>query len=953
MKVSRLILSAICCLLLGICFVGAATAQDAGSLIATELRTEYRVDPLGVDNPEPMLGWQLQRVRASERGQRQTAYQILAATSPELVYPGKADLWDTGKVPSDETIQVKYAGSPLVSGQRVYWSVRVWDNQDRPSPFSDVAWWEMGKLGADAWEAQWISDSRPQPQTREEQFDVNPAPLFRKAFEVSGKKIKRARVYVSGLGYYELYLNGDRVGDHVLDPGWTNYDKRVYYAVYDVTGQIASGENAVGVMLGNGWYNPLPLNMFRLNLRETLPIGVPKVLLQLEIEYDDGTTQRVVTDESWRAFDGPVLKNNIYIGEVYDARKEVPGWNEPGFDDSGWRNVLTAEAPQGELIAQDLPPIKVVRSFQAVSVTEREPGVWVFDMGQNFAGWVTLKVQGKAGDRVTMRYGEILHEDGRVNSLTSTTAQIKDWASLEARDWETLYANKHWTDGPYSPKTAWQADQYILKGEGVETYTPRFTWHGFRYVEVTGFPGRPTLESLTGHALRSSVDYAGAFTCSNDLLNRVQEITMRAQESNMFSVQSDCPHRERFGYGGDIVAASEMAMFNLDMARFYVKTVRDFADAVRPNGGFTEIAPHIGLDIEGLGGGSGPVGWGTAHPMLVWQLYQYYGNRSLLEEQYELVRRWVDLIASRAEGFILDNGISDHESLAPKNKALTGTAFFYYNVDLFTRMARVLGREDDVRKYEQLAQQIKDAFNRRFLDRETGRYDTGTQASQAFALYMGLVPEGMEQKVLDLLVDSIMVHNNGHLSTGIFGTKYMFDVLTKFGRADVAYRVASQRDFPGYGYMIDNGATTLWESWSYQPYVPSHNHPMFGSVSEWFYKGLAGIQPAPDAMGFDKIVIRPNVVGDLQTVSAKYQSVRGLIESEWKLDGNRLILEIEIPAGTETVVYVPSANPEDIKESGVVASEAPGVNFVSVDKGASVYSVGSGKYRFVIENFAR
>src|SRR5690606_25138949 len=268
---------------------------------------------------------------------------------------------------------------------------------------------------------------------------------------------------------------------------------------------------------------------------------------------------------------------------------------------------------------------------------------------------------------------------------------------------------------------------------------------------------------------------------------------------------------------------------------------------------------------------------------------------SLLEEQYELVRRWVDLIASRAEGFILDNGISDHESLAPKNKALTGTAFFYYNVDLFTRMARVLGREDDVRKYEQLAQQIKDAFNRRFLDRETGRYDTGTQASQAFALYMGLVPEGMEQKVLDLLVDSNMVHNNGHLSTGIFGTKYMFDVLTKFGRADVAYRVASQRDFPGYGYMIDNGATTLWESWSYQPYVPSHNHPMFGSVSEWFYKGLAGIQPAPDAMGFDKIVIRPNVVGDLQTVSAKYQSVRGLIESEWKLDGNRLILEIEIP----------------------------------------------------------
>jgi alpha-L-rhamnosidase len=413
----------------------------------------------------------------------------------------------------------------------------------------------------------------------------------------------------------------------------------------------------------------------------------------------------------------------------------------------------------------------------------------------------------------------------------------------------------------------------------------------------------------------------------------------------MFSVQSDCPHREKLGYGGDIVAASEMALLNLDMARFYAKTVRDFADAQRPNGGFTETAPYVGIGDGGFGDGSGPVGWGLAHPLLLRQLYQYYGDRRLVEEQYDAARRWVELVRSRAEDHTIGFGIGDHESIAKKPTALTGTALYYYNAHLMAQMAEILGRREDATEYGALAETIRFAFNARFLDPKTGRYDAGTQACQAFALYLGLVPDEHREAALARLVEDIEAHD-GHLTTGIFGTKYMLDVLTEHGRADVAYRVATQRTHPGWGYMIESGATTLWEAWQADDRVLSHNHPMFGSVSEWLYKALAGIEPDPDAVGFDRVTIRPNVAGDLMWARATYRSIRGPITSSWRVEGDTFSLDVALPPGVIATVYVPTSDASAVTESGLSAEDAEGVELVGEPDGMAAYEVGSGEYQF-------
>lgn len=944
------------CAVLLVSVLGASTVpahSEAGaSLIPSRLRTEYRSNPLGIDSPEPRLSWVLEPADQGLRSLAQTAYRIRVASRPELLQGDASDLWDSGKVVSSATLHVAYRGRPLVSGERAYWNVEVWDQDGVSSGPSEAAWWEMGLFREEDWAAAWIKGARPTPESEEAWYGENPAPLLRKEFELEQKAVERARVYVTGLGYYELRLNGERVGDHVLDPGWTDYDERVLYAVYDVTRHVRPGANALGLELGNGWYNPLPLKIFgRWQLRETLATGDPKAILRLVVEYTDGSSRSVVTDASWKTADGPVVKNNIYLGEVYDARDEQPGWDLPGFDDASWRPVREATPPRGALRAQDAPPIKIMRSIDPVALWEQSPGVYLFDMGENFAGWVTLRVQGAPGDRVVLRFGERLHETGELDVLTSAMTQIKNWDAVRRRDWKAVLAGPFWNQGPFRPETAWQGDTYILKGEGVESYTPRFTWHGFRYVEMRGYPGAPSLESLRGHVLYSSVDDAGVFASSNELLNRIQEITMRAMRSNLFSVESDCPHRERFGYGGDIVAASEMGLFNLDMSRFYAKAVADFADAVRPNGGFTEIAPDVGIDSESLGGGSGPVGWGTAHPMLVRQLFQYYGDHRLMETEVDRVRRYVDLLSERAVDFVLDNGISDHESLEPKPRALTGTAFYHYNTRLLAEMARLLGRSDDAARYGALADSIKAAFNRQFLDPATGAYDIGTQAAQAFALYFDLVPDDVRSKALARLVSEVEAHDR-HLNTGIFGTKYLLNVLTRYGRSDLAYAVAAQRSFPGYGFMVENGATTLWEQWA-EPDQASHNHPMFGSVSEWFYKALLGIRPAPDAVGFDRLELRPEAPGDLDWVRGHYDSVRGRIESAWTVEGNRMAYEATVPVGVSARVVLPASRPQDVLEGGVPADQAPGVRLVERTEKTVAYEVGSGRYRFVVTDFKR
>jgi alpha-L-rhamnosidase len=904
----------------------------AAGLKADGLECEYQGNPLGIDIPQPRLSWVLE---SPERGQRQTAYQVLAATTPALLADGKADLWDSGKVSSSESIHVIYGGQPLHAGQRVYWKVRAWDRDDRPSAYSPPASWEMGLLTPADWQAAWITRPRTAPLSEQQMFEDHPAPLLRKQFTID-KKIRRARVYVSGLGYYELHLNGQRVGDHVLDPGWTTCSKRVLYSTYDVTEQLRRGTNTLGAMLGNGWFNPLPLRFWgHINLRDSLTIGEPQLILQLVAEFADGTSQMIVTDETWKAGDSPILRNNIYLGEVYDARQEQPGWDKPGFDDSRWQPAVLATETLGPLQAQSAPPIRITRVLKPVNLTEPRPGVFIFDLGQNFAGWARLRVQGPAGTRVKLRQGELLYSDGTLNGMTAVCGQIKQGG-----------ANYQY-DGHGAPKTAFQVDEYILKGQGEEVYTPRFTYHGFRYVEVTGFPGKPTLASLEGLRLNSDVPPVGSFTCSNERFNRIQQMVLWTELSNLFSVESDCPHREKFGYGGDIVAAGEMALLNFRMSRFYAKAVQDLVDAVRSNGGFTETAPFVGISDEGLGDKSGPIGWGTAHPFLLWRLYQHYGDRRLLEQNYAAAKHWLALLQSRAADGILDNGISDHESLVPKPRALTGTGFYYWNAKLLANIARALGKEADAKEADDLAESIKTAFNRKFLQPGTGRYDAATQACQAFALYLGLVPPEEQARALSVLVQDIENAHAGHLTTGIFGTKFMLQALTDAGRSDVAFGIVNQSTFPGWGYMLEKGATTLWEHWEFSDNTFSHNHPMFGSVSEWFYHALAGINPAPDAVAFDKLVIRPQPVGDLQWVKASYDSVRGRIASEWRRDAGKFNLRVRVPVGVTAEVVLPSGEGTPITESGEPVERASGVQRLTRQSGSAVVALGSGSYDFL------
>jgi len=916
-------------------------AAYGADLTAAHLTCEYRENPLGVNTAKPQLGWMLESKR---RGEVQTAYEIFASSSESKLRRGEADLWDSGKIGSRESLNIEYAGRPLVSGERVWWAVRVWDAHGNASPMSSTASFETGLLSPSDWQAQWIQRKPEVIESKQDLFNDHPAPLLRKEFSLD-KKVVRARAYVSGLGYYELRLNGQRVGDRVLDPGWTSYAKRVLYSSYDVTAQVKRGHNALGIMLGNGWFNPLPLGMWgHLRPGDVLTTGEPRAIMELVVEFADGTKQVVGTDDSWRTADGPVLRNSVYLGEVYDARREQTGWDESGFDDSRWGHAELAHSPAlGPLISEDQPPIRITRTLKAVAVTEPKPGVFIFDFGQNFAGWTQLKVKGPAGTRVRLRSGELLYPDGTLNGMTSVAGQIKRGGK------------NYRYDGNGEPATAFQLDEYVLKGRGTEVFTPHFTFHGFRYVEVTGFPGKPTVDSLAGLRLNADVQPAGSFECSNERLNKIQQAVLWTELSNLFSVQSDCPHREKFGYGGDIVASGEMAMLNFDMATFYTKVAKDFLDAVRPNGGFTETAPYVGIADQNLGDsgatadlgpGTGPVDWGVAEPWLLAKLYQYYGNRQLVADQYEVTRRWIELLRSKAQGDLLDNGISDHESLAPKPRALTGSAFYYLNLKLFARLAAILGKMDDAAEAEARANQIAAAFNHRFLDEATGRYDIASQACQAIPLQFGLVPPAERGRALEVLTADIVAHDK-HLTTGIFGTKYMLNALTDSGKGELAYDIVNQKTFPGWGYMLENGATTLWEHWEGSDNTYSHNHPMFGSVSEWFYKALGGIQVAPDAVGFDKIIIRPQPAGDLTWVKCSYHSVRGKIESSWERKNGELRMHVTIPPNTTAIVYVPAKTVETVTEGGKPAKSAMGLTFLRMAENTAVFAAGSGHYEFV------
>ncbi len=911
------------------------TALPGGAdMLPLDLRCDGIAQPLAA-SAAPRLSW---RVQATERGAAQTAWQILVASRAEILAKNQGDLWDSGKTAVTRLPQVKYAGKPLAPGGRYYWKVRSWGRAAKPSAWSQDALMEIAPQAAADWHgARWIGDGRGIPAKAEDFYQNDPAPLLRREFEVS-KPIARARLHVAGLGYALPSINGARLAEPVLDPPWTAFDQRILFRTHDVTGQVTQGANCLGLALGNGWYNLLPLRMWGHRIfRESLASGRPRVIALLEIEHPDGSRSHVTTGDGWTTAEGPSLRHSIFRGELRDARLALPGWDRPGFDAAKWRPAPVADAPLEPLQPLlDMPPVRAIETLAAVAVTTPAAGVHIVDFGVNITGIPEMDLRLPAGSKITLRYGELLHADGTLNPLTSVSGQIKGTQKDEQGQEVSV-------GGPGAPAIAWQQDEYIARGGGLETYRPDFTFHGFRYMEITGMPEAPMPGDLRAVTLHSDLADAGSFSCSNELFNRIQQITRRTFLNNVVSVQSDCPHRERLGYGGDIVATSEAYLMNFDMAGFYAKTVRDWADAARPDGSFTDTAPYVGIQYCG-------VGWAMVHPLLLEQLYIHYGDRGLIEEQLPAAIRWFDGEAARRENGLVTKGLGDHEALKRIAGPVMLTPMFIDTARRMARLARIVGKDTDAARFEQWAQESAAAWTQEFLNAETGQVGGVSQSELTFALGFGAAPQAARQAVMEQLITSLTAPQDGpSLTTGIYGTRILLEELSRQGRPDLAYALASRKAFPSWGWMLENGATTLWESWKLSDNTFSHSHPMFGSISAWFFRWLGGIQAAPDAVGFDRMVIRPQLVKGLDWVKSSHRSIRGPIESNWSLTADGAQFDISIPPDATATIELPAAAGDVLTESGRPIAEVQGVTVLTAGPSLHRMQVGSGSYRFKLQ----
>lgn len=1059
----------------------------APSLQVERMRCEYLTNPLGIDCTEPRLSWNVVAEDATARGLAQSAYQILVASSADRLARDDGDLWDSGRVASDKSIQVAYAGRALTSRQECYWKIRIWDQDGTPSAWSAPAHWTMGLLEASDWHAKWIGldgdlpaaaladtnwiwypegeanravpagvryfrrtfelpadrrikraelqatvdnemvatvngrdvgiqndyrsacvvdltqrlkagknliavtatnrepDSNPaglvgkltiefdagpplvivtDDQWRsssetsagwntDAEFDDSswkpaqvvgpvgmqpwgevlaaedrrlPARYVRKEFHVD-KPVRRATVSMSGLGLSELYLNGKKVGDEVLSPGSAEYPKREFYVTHDVTNELRSGANAVGVILGNGRFYSM-----RGRANWGMPhYGYPKLLLNLHIEYDDGSVADIVSDGTWKITDaGPIRANNEYDGEEYDARREMFGWSEAGFDDSAWQSAELVDAPGGVVAAQMIEPIRVVETLRPVKITEPSPGVYIFDMGQNMVGWCRLKVAGPAGTTVSLRHAETLKPDGTLYLANLRGAKV--------------------------------TDKYTLRGEGEETWEPRFTYHGFRFVEVIGYPGKPTLDSLTGCVVHDDLARSGQFACSNELINQIYKNIVWGTRGNYRSIPTDCPQRdERQGWLGDRSEESMGESYIFDIAALYSKWLTDMEDAQRASGSIPDVCPaHWPFYSDN-------VTWPSSSIIIPNMLYRQYGDVRIIARHYNSAKRWIDYMG----GFVQD-GIIERDSYGdwcvppedPKlihsqdparitNKALLATSYFYHDLRLMGQYATMLDKQEDAREFSRRADELADAFNRRFLKHDLGQYDNGTQTSCVLPLRFGLVPAADRQPVFEHLVDKIERETHGHIGTGLIGGQYLNRVLSDHGRADLSYTIASQSDYPSWGYMVREGATTIWELWNgntADPAMNSHNHVMLvGDLVIWLYEYLAGIAPDDANPGFKHLVMRPQRVDGLDWVKVSYLSPYGMIRSQWQQDGEKFDWRVSLPANTSATIYVPAEDADHVTEGGTPAASADGVKAVGYDAGRAVYEVSSGDYHFVSE----
>ncbi len=863
-----------------------------------DLRCEYLKNPLRIDVLRPRFSWVL---RDQARGEAQSAYEVLVATSAALLARNDGDAWNSGKTASAESIQVAYNGHSLESGHAYYWKVRFWDQQGQPSPYSKPARFEMGLLSRSEWKGHWISGGN---ELRKE-FNLPSAPV-------------RARVYVTALGYYELHINGHRVGHCVLDPAYTTYAKRVLYRTYDVTAELKPGANAIGAMLGGGWATLSKPGSFHGYYAH------PALLLQMNVELAGGKTFSVESDDTWKVTQGPIVSDSVYNGEVYDARRETPGWDRPGFDDSSWKNAEVVPGSQGALSAEMMPPIRVVDEIVPVNVTNPRPGIYVYDMGQNMSGWAKLRVQGPRGTRVMLRYAEVLYPNGMINRDNLRSAKSRDI--------------------------------YILKGGGPETYHAHFTYHGFRYVEVTGFPGTPGLDSIRGEVVHTAVGPVGSFVASKQILNRIQHLVHWSQLTNLMSIPTDCDQRdERQGWMGDAQITAPEATMNFNMAAFYTNFIRDMLDAEGSDGSLPETVPHR------YGSRPADPAWGTAYPVLCWVMWRQYGDRRILEENYDGLKKYIGFLERWSQGNLLNVRMEgDWVAVVRTPRAFVSSAYYYYDVKLLSRIATVLGKTADAATYNQLASQIRDAINQKYLNPKTDEYATGTQTANSMALAMGITPRKDLGRVTGNLYDDVVYYHNTHLTTGFIGVLWLMSALTEFGHPDVAYELAKNTTYPSWGYMVKHGATTLWELWQNKvgPSMNSHDHAMFGSVGAWFYQALAGINEAPNTGGYRRIRIAPQIVEDLHWASGSIRTPLGEVSSSWVHAPGRIALDVTIPVGSEATVHLPQE--EDMTrvtvregkrivwQDGNYVPGDPGLTGASATPAGVTFDAASGRYHFVL-----
>ncbi len=901
----------------------ALRAAPPAAVQLQRLRCELLTNPEGIDATAPRLSWEL---GSAARGLTQTAYQVLVASTPEKLAADEGDLWNSGKVGSAQSVHVAYAGAPLKTRTRCYWKVKTWTSQGETA-WSAPARWSMGLLNYLDWKGRWIGLDHAFAWDQEESHARLSARYFRKEFKAD-KPVQQATASIIGLGLYELYLNGQRVGEQVLAPGPTDYTQGVKYNTYDVTALLRSGANAVGAVLGNGrfyamrqHYKPYKIKTF----------GYPKLLMQLDVTYADGTREVIKTDETWQATaDGPIRTNNEYDGEEYDATKEMPGWSTAGFDAKSWLKTELVQEPGGAYEAQMNENMKVMETLKPVAISRLKSGAYVLDMGQNLAGWLRLRATGRRGDKITLRFAETLQKTGELYVANLRDARV--------------------------------TDVYTLRGGARETWEPTFVYHGFRYVEISGYPGTPTLADFDGRVVYDEMATTGEFTTSNATINQIYKNAYWGIRSNYKGMPIDCPQRnERQPWLGDRTTGAYGESFVFDNSRLYAKWLDDIAQAQKADGSIPDVAPafwrYYGDNVT----------WPGTYLTIADMLYGQYGDAAPIVKHYDSMRRWLTYMRENytSNGLITKDKYGDwcvppesekliHAQDPARNTdgVLIASATYYHLLTLMQRFAALAGRPTDAQEYAALGAKIKDAFNQKFLNAQQ-QYANNTVTANLLPLAYGLTPDAERGKVFQNIADKILVENKGHISTGVIGTQWLMRGLTAEGRPDIAYRLATNRDYPSWGYMAANGATTIWELWNgntADPAMNSQNHVMLlGDLLIWYYENLAGIKSAPDAPGFQTIEMKPALIDGLTSVQASYRSVRGLIRSSWQKDARHFTWNITVPGNTKALVYVPAKSAKDVEEGGRKVANAEGVKFVRMEGDRAVFEVGSGEYAFVVK----